>query len=84
VPTVEVVETLGFVMREGVQWRELRIMSGRASGATLRRRLDAWHAVALLRRAHAVLIRMVRSGSEAAAWDIVFDSCYVRASGVAT
>jgi len=36
-------------------------------------------AEALLRRVHAVLIRMVRSGPEAAAWDVVIDSCSVRA-----
>ncbi|MCW2239598.1 transposase [Azospirillum canadense] len=41
-----------------------------------------WDAIAtaLLRRVHAVLIRMVRSGPEAAqAWDVVVDSCSVRA-----
>lgn len=79
VPTVEVVEVLRFFVREGVQWRELRTLPGRASGATLLRRLDAWHATALLRRVHAVLVRMARSGPGTAAWDIVFDSCSVRA-----
>ena len=36
---------------------------------------------ALLHRVHAVLVRMVRSGPEAAAaaWDVVIDSCSVRA-----
>ena len=34
---------------------------------------------ALLRRVQAVLVRMVRSGPEAAAWDVVVDSCSVRA-----
>ena len=79
VPTVEVVETLRFFLREGVQWRELRAADGRASGSTLRRRLDEWHSIALLRRAHAVLVRMARSGPEAAAWDVAVDSCSVRA-----
>src|SRR5215208_3120921 len=40
-----------------------------------------WSAEALLHRVHAALIRMVRSGPEAAAaaWDVVIDSCSVRA-----
>jgi len=80
VPTVEVVETLRFFVREGVQWRELRAAAGRASGSTLRRRLGEWSGTALLRRVHAVLVRMVRSGPEAAAaWNIALDSCSVRA-----
>jgi hypothetical protein len=41
-PTVEVVETLRFFVREGVQWRQLRAAAGRACGSTLRRRLDEW------------------------------------------
>jgi Transposase DDE domain. len=81
VPTNAVLETLRFFLREGVQWRELRATPDRASGSTLRRRLMEWGATALLRRVHAVLIRMVRSGPEAAAqaWDVVVDSCSVRA-----
>ena len=67
-PTIKVVETLRFFVREGVQWRELRAEAGRACGSTLRRR-----------RVHAVLIRMVRSGPEAVPWDVVVDSCSVRA-----
>lgn len=78
-PTIEVVETLRFFVREGVQWRELRAAVGRACGSTLRRRLDDWDGAALLRRVHVALIRMVRSGPEAAAWDVVVDSCSVRA-----
>jgi transposase len=78
-PTIKVVETLRFFVREGVQWRELRATAGRASGSTLRRRLDDWSATALLRRVHAALIRMVRAGPEAAPWDVVVDSCSVRA-----
>src|ERR687892_710105 len=72
-PTEAVVETLRFFLREGVQWRELRATGDRVCGATLRRRLMEWSAVALLRRVHAALVRMVRSGPEAAAaaWDVV-------------
>src|ERR1051325_10391864 len=75
--TEAVVETLQFFLREGVQWRKLRATGDRACGATLRRRLSEWSATALLRRVHAALIRMMRSGLEAsaAAWDVVIDSC---------
>src|ERR687883_1267733 len=59
-PTEEVLATLRFFLREGVQWRELRAEPGRSSGSTLRRRLRDWSATALLRRVHAVLVRMVR------------------------
>src|SRR4051812_38080967 len=51
----------------------------RACGATLRRRLEGWSAVALLRRAHVALLRMVRSGPGVAAQDVVVDSGSVRA-----
>lgn len=71
--TVKVVARLRFFLREGVQWRELRASAGRACGSTLRRRLDDWSAVAVLRHVHAALIRMVRSGPEVAAWDVVVD-----------
>src|SRR5215213_6892387 len=65
--TEAVVETLRFFLREGMQWRELRSTGDRVCGATLRRRLHEWNAAALLRRVHATLVRMVRSGPEAAA-----------------
>src|ERR1043165_3109085 len=80
-PTPAVVAMLRFFLREGVQWRELRATGDRVCGATLRRRLYEWGAQALLRRVHAALVRMVRSGREAAAatWDVVIDSCSVRA-----
>src|ERR687894_2017217 len=80
-PTQAVVETLRFFLREGVQWRALRATGDRVCGATLRRRLREWSSAALLRRVHAALVRMVRSGPEAAAaaWDVVVDSCSVRA-----
>jgi transposase len=81
-PAAEVVATLQFLLREGVQWRELFAGTGRASGSTLRRWLRDWRDVALLPRAHAGLLRMVRSGPEAAAraLDMVVDRCSVRAS----
>jgi transposase len=79
VPTIEVVETLRFFVREGVQWRELQAAAGRACGSTLRRRLDEWSGTALLRRVHVALVRMVRAGPEVAPWDVVVDSCSVRA-----
>jgi hypothetical protein len=80
-PTEAVVETLRFFLREGVQWRELRATGDRICGATLRRCVIEWSAEALLRHVHAMLIRMVRSGPEAAAaaWEVVIDSCSVRA-----
>ena len=79
-PTVEVVETLRFFVREGVQWRELRAAAGRACGSTLRRRLDEWGGTALLRRVHVALVRMVRAGPEPACWGVVVDGCSVRAT----
>ena len=57
----------------------MRASAGRAGGSTLRRRLDDWSAVAVLRRAHAALIRRARAGPESAPCDVVVDSCLVRA-----
>ncbi|HKO94839.1 MAG TPA: IS5 family transposase [Polyangiaceae bacterium] len=79
ISTIKVIETLRFFVREGVQWRELRATAGYSSGSTLRRRLEEWSATALLRRVHVALIRLVRAGPEAAPWDVVVDSCSVRA-----
>ncbi len=62
-PTAAFVETLRFFLREGVQWRERRATGDRVCGATLRR-LSDWSTVALLRRVHAMLIRMVHSGHQ--------------------
>src|SRR5690242_10728112 len=58
-----------------------RATGDRVSGSTLRRRLNEWSVAALLHRVHAMLVRMTRSGPEAAAaaWDVVVDSCSVRA-----
>src|SRR5688500_10291462 len=77
--TIKVVETLRFFVREGVSWRELRAAAGRACGSTLRRRLNGWSAAAVLRRVHVALVWMVRAGPEVARWDVVLDSCSVRA-----
>ena len=79
ISTIKIVETLRFFVREGVRWRELRATAGRACGSTLRRRLDDWSATAVLRRVHVVLVRMVRAGPEITPWDVVVDSCSVRA-----
>src|SRR5947209_18416377 len=78
-PTIEVVETLRFFVREGVQWRALRATAARACGSTLRRRLDEWGPTALLRQVHVALIRMVRARPEVAPWDVAVDSRPVRA-----
>src|SRR5919199_3579661 len=80
-PVVDVVETLRFFLREGVQWRALPACDGRASGSTLRRRWGEWRASAVLPRVHAVLLRMARSDPETAARevDVIVDSCSVRA-----
>src|SRR4051794_41205544 len=63
-PTIRVVETLRFFVREGVQWRELRAAAGRACGSTLRRRLDSWSATALLRQGPTPPVPVVRSGPQ--------------------
>src|ERR1044071_1589397 len=80
-PTEAVVLPIWLFLREGVQWRELRATGDRVCGATLRRRLMEGSAAALLRRVHAALVRILRSGPEAAAaaWNVVVDSCSVRA-----
>ena len=80
-PVSDVVATLQFFLREGVQWRALPASNGRASGSTLRRRLREWRATAVLPRAHAVLLRLARSDPEMAAGaiDLIVDSCSVRA-----
>jgi hypothetical protein len=78
-PTVEVVETLRFFAREGVQWREPRAAAGRACGPTPRRRLDERSGTALPRRVHVAPVRMVRAGPGAAPRDVVVDNFPVRA-----
>lgn len=61
-PTIKVVETMRFFVREGASWRELRAVTGRACGSALRRRLNDWSGTVVLRRVHVALVRMVRSG----------------------
>src|SRR3954468_21317387 len=80
-PVADVVGTLRFFLREGVQWRELPASDGRASGSTLRRRLRKWRDTAVLARVHGVLLRMARADPETAAreLDVIVDSCSVRA-----
>jgi transposase len=80
-PVSDVVATLQFFLREGVQWRALPASDGRASGSTLRRRFRDWRATAVLPRAHAVLLRLARSdpATAASAMDVIVDSCSVRA-----
>jgi hypothetical protein len=80
-PTSDVIRTLEAFAGAGLCWRRLLATAERASGSTLRRRLLHWAAQAVLPRVHRVLLRMVRSGPEAAAqaWSIVVDSCSVRA-----
>jgi transposase len=80
-PTEDVVASLLFFLREGVQWRELRAMPGRVSGATLRRRLAAWSSAGILQQVHARLVRMVRGGPNTIGTPdtVVVDSCSVRA-----
>ena len=80
-PTSDVIRTLEAFAGAGLCWRRLLATAERASGSTLRRRLLHWAAQAVLPRVHRVLLRMVRSGPDAAAqaWNIVVDSCSVRA-----
>src|SRR5215212_8590375 len=76
-PTIKVVETLRFFVREGVQWRELRASARRACGSTLRRRWMAGVPQPSCVRFMPFLIRMVRAGPETLSWDVVVDSCSV-------
>jgi transposase len=73
-PTVRVVATLRRFLREGSPWRSLTASAGLVSGATLRRRLRTWAREGRLQKAHAVLVRLLRSGP-----DLIVDSCSVRA-----
>jgi transposase len=72
--TVRVLATLRQFLREGTPWRSLRATSGKASGSTLRRRLQDWAAESLLQQAHAVLVAMLRGDP-----DLILDSCSARA-----
>lgn len=72
--TVRVLTTLRQFLREGTPWRSLRATAAKASGATLRRRLQDWAATNLLQQVHAVLVAMLRGHP-----DLILDSCSVRA-----
>jgi transposase len=72
--TVRVLATLRQFLREGTPWRSLKATAERASGSTLRRRLQEWAADNLLQQAHAVLVAMLRGDP-----DLILDSCSARA-----
>jgi transposase len=72
---VRVLSTLRQFLREGTPWRSLRATADKASGSTLRRRLEAWARTGLLARAHVLLVAMLR-GSDPT---LILDSCSVRA-----
>jgi hypothetical protein len=72
--TVRVLATLRQFLREGTPWRSLRATADKASGSTLRRRLQDWAEGNLLQRVHAVLVAMLRGHP-----DLILDSCSVRA-----
>jgi transposase len=72
--TVRVLATLRQFLREGTPWRSLNATAEKASGSTLRRRLQDWAAESLLQQVHAVLVAMLRGDP-----DLILDSCSVRA-----
>src|SRR5919107_6173164 len=76
--TVRVIAALRRFVREGTPWRSLAANPVQASGSTLRRRLRDWARANLLRRAHALLVGMVR-GHPDLHRDLILDSCSVRA-----
>jgi hypothetical protein len=75
--TVRVLATLRQFLREGAPWRGLKATPEKASGSTLRRRLQDWAAESLLQQAHAVLVAMRRGHP-----DLILDSCSARAKRV--
>jgi transposase len=75
--TIRVLATLRRFLREAPPWRGLRATPERASGSTLRRRLEEWaRADNLLQQVHAVLVALLRGGGPD---DLILDSCSVRA-----
>jgi transposase len=72
--TVRVLATLHQFLREGTPWRSLKATPEKASGSTLRRRLQDWAAENLLQQVHAVLVAMLRGDP-----DLILDSCSARA-----
>ncbi|UEM07663.1 hypothetical protein JL101_032670 (plasmid) [Skermanella rosea] len=63
----KVIETLGFIVREGVQWREFRATGGHVSGAPV---ATAWTSGTRRR-----CVRMGLSGPFAGAWDAAVGRC---------
>ena len=57
--------TSGIVRKAARRPQERVAKAARASGSTLRRRLEEWNGTAALRQVHAVLVGIVRSGPEA-------------------
>jgi transposase len=71
---VRVLATLRQFLREGTPWRSLRATQNKASGSTLRRRLEAWAQSGVLAQVHAMLVAMLRGDPH-----LILDSCSVRA-----
>ena len=72
--TVRVLATLRQFLREGTPWRSLLATGDKVSGATLRRRLEAWARTGLFQKVHAMLVAMLRGNPT-----LIVDSCSVRA-----
>jgi transposase len=72
--TIRVVATVRRFVREGTPWRGLTATEHQASGSTLRRCLARWARTAVLAKAHALLVGMLRGHP-----DLVLDTCSVRA-----
>ncbi len=72
--TIRVVVTVRRFVREGTPWRALTATEHQASGSTLRRCLARWARAAVLAKAHALLVGMLRGHP-----DLVLDACSVRA-----
>ncbi len=72
--TVRVLATLRRFLREGTPWRSLRATEDKASGSTLRRRIEHWARDGVLAQVHALLVAMLRGDPT-----LILDSCSVRA-----
>lgn len=72
--TIRVLTTLRQFLREGTPWRSLKATVDKASGSTLRRRLQEWAQAHVLQQVHAVLVAMLRGHP-----DLILDTCSVRA-----
>ncbi len=76
--TVRVLATLRRFLREGTPWRSLRATNAQASGSTLWRHFAGWAWTGALRRAHSMLVGILR-GQPDLACDLIVNSCSVRA-----